>query len=102
MVRRVRSVALICAVSGLVLAQSTAHAQVIAPSQFTPQSLRPETRPNASPLNVRGPSAITMPAGDNRLTVLISHLDVEGGRGLIDLGHADAATHDAVLKFPGC
>jgi len=78
MVRRVRSVALICAVSGLVLAQSTAHAQVIAPSQFTPQSLRPETRPNASPLNVRGPSAITMPAGDNRLTVLISHLDVEG------------------------
>jgi hemolysin activation/secretion protein len=78
MVRRIRRVALICAVSGFVLAQSTAHAQVIAPSQLTPQSLRPETRPYDNPMSARGPSAITMPQGDNHLTVLINHVDVEG------------------------
>ena len=77
MVRRMQRLALICAVSGFVLARSMANAQATS-SQFTPQSLRLETRRNARPLNAWGPSAITMPAGDNRLTVLISRLDVEG------------------------
>jgi len=55
-----------------------ARAQAIAPSQLTPQSLRPATAANNAGVVLRGPSGSAMPAGAEALTVLIGDVVIEG------------------------
>ncbi len=58
-------------------AQSTAPNQ-LAPSQFTPQDLRPVTVPNGQAIALPGPSAIAPATGDRSLAVTVGEVQLEG------------------------
>jgi hemolysin activation/secretion protein len=67
-----------------IFASCAAHAQStppiqLAPSQFTPQDLRPETVPNGQAIVLPGPSAIAPATGDRSLAVTVGELQLDGG-----------------------
>src|SRR5690349_16350659 len=80
MLRRFLHAAVCAGVSiGALVWPATGHAQTAAPSQLTPQSLRPAAPPNEQTVVVPGPSAIATPGGDSHLTVLVGDVELEGG-----------------------
>jgi hemolysin activation/secretion protein len=72
-----------------ILVGSAAHAQSTAPSQFTPQNLRPETMPGSQAIVLPGPSAIAPAAGDSGLAVTVGDVQLEGA--FPELASASAA-----------
>jgi hemolysin activation/secretion protein len=52
---------------------------VVAPSQVTPQTLRPAPTNEPSGPAVSGPEALQAPAGANRVNVVVRRLAIEGG-----------------------
>ena len=72
--------AAVCAGVGVatIAVSATGHAQIAAPSQLTPQSLRPAAPPNAPRVVLPGSSDITAPNGNSDLTVLVADVQLEG------------------------
>jgi hemolysin activation/secretion protein len=70
----------VTAITGIWLlsAASGSHAQIAAPSQVTPQSLRPADSPGAG-ITLQGPSLLAAPTAAEGLDVLIGNVVVEGG-----------------------
>ena len=72
--------AAVCAGVGVatIAVSATGHAQIAAPSQVTPQSLRPAAPSNAPTVVLPGSSDITAPNGNSDLTVLVGDAQLEG------------------------
>jgi len=64
--------------AGALIWSSSALSQIAAPSQVTPQTLRPAPRPNEQALRLPGPSETTLPAGNAGMTVVVGKIDLEG------------------------
>jgi len=79
MLRRFLHAAVCAGVSiGALVWPGAGHAQTAAPSQLTPQSLRPAGPPSEQTVVLPGPSAIATPGGDSHLTVLVGDVELDG------------------------
>ena len=72
-----------------IAAPSFCVAQIAAPSQLTPQSLRPQALSGNQGIVLPGPSAVPIPAGADNLNVLIDDVEVAGA--FAELSSATAA-----------
>jgi len=64
--------------AGLLIWSSSALSQVAAPSQITPQSLRPDSSSNEQSLRLAGPTDPAVPPGNASMTVVVGTVALEG------------------------
>lgn len=63
---------------GALIGPASAMAQLAAPSQVTPPTLRPVGPSDDQPLKLPGATDVSAPAGDTGLTVLVRRVDIAG------------------------
>jgi hemolysin activation/secretion protein len=73
----------------VVAAPAICQAQIAAPSQLTPQNLRPDFGSHNQGIVLPGPSAVAAPPGAENLSVLIDDIEVDGA--FAELSPATAA-----------
>ena len=66
------------AMAALIAASLTAHAQVVAPSQVTPETLRPPAPSGPSPPKISGGEALKAPAGADKLSFIAGRVTIKG------------------------
>jgi hemolysin activation/secretion protein len=93
-VRRISSAATLGVV--LIATPTMCRAQIAAPSQLTPQSLRPDSGSRDQGISLSGQSALAPPPGAEDLSVSVDHVRVEGA-----FAELDSLTAASVREISG-
>lgn len=80
----------------LIAVPAPGRAQIAAPSQVTPQSLRPDSGSRDLGISLSGPSALTPPAGGQDLNILVGDIRLDGA-----FPELDALTAECVRQMSG-
>jgi hemolysin activation/secretion protein len=66
------------AMAAVMVASLAAHAQIVSPSQVTPETLRPPAPSGSSPPKISGGEALKAPAGADKLSFIAGRVTIKG------------------------